>query len=194
MLWCDTWPANGGGFHYINQGIANLGYDYDGPLMFLNEPELASQCDMTPAEAAAFYEQARDTFPLAHFVGPNISSDGLPWLAEWYDLIIADGLPLPETAAIHSYLDEEPHLLIDRLFAVLDDYPGAAGKVWVSEFGNCNPEQAQNMIESYQSDTRVERYAWFTVRNWDTPDCLNLLDGNDELTAVGEVWKGSHGE
>lgn len=204
-IWCDQWPPhsydNQTTYYFDVAAAHGMDEHYRGYLLFLNEPDLpgsdtGGQCDMTPRQAAYLYKAIKRKYPHAILVGPSVSHRdywrGWIWLREWYDLIIEMGLPPPEVAAIHTYLDEPPHLIVDSLFRALAEYPGAPQTAWVTEFGHCDPAVAGAMIDAWQADARIERYAWFIVQDWQWPECLNLLGRDGELTPVGDAWADRH--
>lgn len=206
-FWCDQWPPHSYDdqtTYYFDVATAHgMDASYAGPLLFLNEPDLPGsdvdgQCDMTPRQASYLYKALKREYPHAIMVGPSVSHRdywrGWAWLREWYTIIGEMGLPPPDVAAIHTYLDEPPHLIIDSLFEMLAAYPGATATAWVTEFGHCDPAVATAMIATWQADERIERYAWFIVSDWQWPECLNLVDSNGGLTQVGQTWVNLHGE
>jgi hypothetical protein len=202
FFWCDQWPAleyptRVSYFQLLRQ---NLPEGYAGPLLFLNEPDLAGrdvdmgQCDRTPRQAAYIYKALLEMCPHCRLIGPAVSHEdylaGWPWLRAWYDEIGRLGLRSPDVAAIHTYLNEPPHLIVNSLFEMLAAVPDAPDTAWVTEFASCNPSQAARMIAYYERSDRIEKYFWFTGRGW--PDaCMNLLD-DDGLTAVGEIYRGDN--
>lgn len=198
FFWCDQWPslkypARADYFALLRQ---NLPPGYSGPLLFLNEPDLPGrdtdmgQCDRTPRQAAYIYKSVLEMCPNCKLVGPAVSHEdylaGWPWLRAWYSEIYRLKLRPPDTAAIHTYLNEPPHLIVNSLFEMLAFYPGSPETAWITEFASCNPSQAARMIAYYERSDRIDKYFWFTGRGW--PDeCMNLLD-DDGLTTVGQAW------
>jgi len=199
FLWCDQypalkWPPTTDYF----ERLTRLPSGYRGNLLFLNEPDLRGgdtdgwQCDRTPRQAAYIYKAARAQCSGCVFVGPAVSHEdyihGWLWLRDFYNQLMGMGLPLPNVAAIHTYIGTEPPgRIVDSLFTVLAGYPNAPSTAWVTEFGVCDPAQARAMIEYYKSDTRVKRYAWFTAVGSPSA-CINLLNEQRQLTPVGEVY------
>ncbi|MBK8987394.1 MAG: hypothetical protein IPM39_15175 [Chloroflexi bacterium] len=201
MFWCDKYPAlkYPTQVDYFQLLRHNLPPGYTGPLLFLNEPDLAGrdvdmgQCDRTPRQAAYIYKGILELCPGCRLIGPAVSHEDYladwPWMRAWYDEIYKLKLRPPDTAAIHTYLNEPPHLIINSLFDLLAAYPGAPTTAWITEFASCNPSQAARMIAYYERSDRVEKYFWFTGRGW--PDaCINLLSDDGRLTAAGEVYSG----
>jgi len=200
FLWCDIYPSLAYGKAAIRyfDALQKLPPDYSGYLLFLNEPDLpgsivdGGQCERTPRQAAYMLKATRELCPGCVLVGPVVSHKdyfhGWPWLTEFYREARAIGVRLPEVSAIHTYLDEDPQLIIDSHFRLLRQFPGAATTAWVTEFASADPAQVERMIATYQADPRIERYAWFTARGWRAE--MSLIDGAGRLTPVGEVWSG----
>lgn len=201
FLWCDqypalAWPTRSDYF----EALAALPDGYSGDLLILNEPDLRGgdvdgwQCDRTPRQAAYIYKAIKAECPDCRLIGPAVSHldylQGWPWLQAFYEEIGTMGLPLPDAAAIHDYTNQHPALIVDSLFAMLSEFPGAPGTVWVTEFATCEPDQAARAIDFYTADPRIERYAWFTARGYPALPCINLMDTDGRLTPVGEIYSG----
>jgi len=199
-LWCDIYPALKWPVQsdYFAALAANLPTGYSGPLLFLNEPDLSGrdvdggQCERTPRQAAYIYKALVAQCPDCWLIGPAVSHEdylaGWPWLRAWYAEIKRLNVRPPNEAAIHTYLDEPPNLIVDSLFAALSSYTDAPQTAWVTEFGTCNPAQVQRMIGYYERSKQISRYAWFTARGWG--GCHNLYEA-DRLTPVGEIYSGA---
>lgn len=201
FLWCDIYPAmryEAPGIRYFD-ALAKLPEDYSGYLLFLNEPDLrgsrvdGDQCERTPRQAAHMLLAAREVCPGCVMVGPAVSHEdyraGWRWLAAFYDEVRRLGVAPPEVAAIHTYLDEPPSLIVNSLFGLLATYPDAPTTAWVTEFATTDTRQARQMLAYYERDERITRYAWFTARGWRA----DLITGGGRLTAVGEVYRGGAG-
>lgn len=85
-------------------------------------------------------------------------------------------------------LQHPPHLIVDSLFGLLATYPDAPTTAWVTEFAG-GEAQARLMIDYYESDPRIERYAWFTARGW----AADLITQDSQLTPLGEIYRGGAG-
>lgn len=201
FLWCDRWPphdyANGTNYFTVwrNQ-LAN----YRGYALILNEPDLpgsdsGGQCDRTPRQAAYIYAQARALCPSCVWVGPAVSDRdyraGWPWLRQFYNELMGLGAPLPEVSAIHTYLAEDPRLIVDSHFALLAQFPGSAKTAWVTEFGHERAEVVNAMLAVWHGDARVTRWAYFAPRipaGEGYLHKLTLVDDTGGLTALGRTW------
>lgn len=182
-------------FDLLRSHVEIIGVDTPFYLLFLNEPQHPGQCSRTPEQSAYMYREVLKIAPNAIIVGPQVSDWDYPnwtWLREWYRQIDLLGLPHPEYAGIHSYRSDDPALLVNSQFSALAEL-GGTQKGWVTEFGNPNPEVIRQMILYYQSDPRIERYAYFTPHGlvdgtWD--NLALFIDG--ELTETGQVWVELH--
>lgn len=202
MFWCDQYPANKWPTQvdYFDVFRQHYGPDYSSFMLFLNEPDLAGgdvdggQCDRTPRQAAYIYKALLAECPHCIFIGPATSHidylRGWPWLKAWYAEIRRMGLRPPDIAAIHDYTSQHPGLIVDSLFEALAQFPDAPTTAWVTEYGTCDPARLAQAMAYFTADPRVARYAWFTAKGYPNQPCLNLLDGSDGLTAVGEVYSG----
>jgi hypothetical protein len=200
FLWCDIYPAlryEAPVIRYFD-ALAKLPEDYSGYLLFLNEPDLRGgrndgpQCERTPRQAAYMLLAAREVCKNCIMVGPAVSHEdyraGWRWLAAFYDEVRRLGVKPPEVAAIHTYLPEAPKLIVDSLFGLLATYEGAPTTAWVTEFAGGEAQSAR-MIAYYESDPRIERYAWFTARGW----AADLITQDSQLTPLGEIYRGGAG-
>lgn len=198
FLWCDIYPAlkyDAPGIRYFD-ALAKLPEGYSGYLLFLNEPDLrgsrvdGDQCERTPRQAAHMLLAARELCPGCVMVGPAVSHEdyraGWSWLKAFYIEALRVGVRLPEVSAIHTYLPGDPARIVNSHFALLAEFPGAATTAWVTEFAASSPDQAQRMIDYYEADPRITRYAWFTARGWQA----DLITGDGRVTAVGEIYSG----
>lgn len=205
FLWCDIYPSLSYGEPTINYfaELRKLAPGYAGWLLFANEPDLrgstadGGQCERTPRQVAYMLKAVRQQCPGCKVVGPNVSHidfwSGWPWLREFYSVLSTDpalaGVRWPEAAAFHDYTPGDPARLVDSLFAMLAEYPGAAGVAWVTEFGSCDPAWVRQAVATYERDGRIARYAYFTGRDWPEKPCMTLADDGG-LTAVGRAFAG----
>lgn len=191
MMWCDH-PKSDPTASSIQEMLELYGADYDGFLIWVNEPELGApynQCELTNVnDAAQFYIATRSTFPNAKLVGTNNAFDvnitpyTLTWLTNWrnavYDLTCNHPSPLPcgypDMYAYGMHLFGESATLnlqlLDQYYNVLHTTWGIADpRIWVTEMTFCmnNPAHAlelANTIAGFESRAFVERYAFWTNR------------------------------
>jgi hypothetical protein len=164
------------------------------PLLWLNEPDLRSQANATPVEAVAMLSALVDRCPDARLIGPHISSErsAFTWLSSFWQLWSETGRPFPSTIGVHIYNHSRPSEWIDAIYGAV---PGYTGAVWVTEFAYCGDGDRvamfAAMVEAFERDSRVERYAPFANRiDADTQDfawlsCGTLLDRRGRLTPIG---------
>lgn len=204
---CPIWPPLAYGREaadYFEIAETALGHDYDGWLLFLNEPneygtDTGGQCEMTPRQAAFFYKSVVTLYPYAEVVGPVVSQHDYPhwwWMRQWYQWITQLNLPMPAAAAAHFYdaAGTNPIHLTDlttSLRELLAEFPGAPDTIWLTEFGTCEASYAQVMLQEIQSLPYVTRYAWYTTRRGGA--CTDLYTTPENtLTPVGYVWHAVH--
>ena len=137
-----------------------------------------------------------DRCPDARLVGPHMSSErsAFTWLSSFWQLWSETGQPFTSTMGVHIYNHGRPSEWID---AIYDTVPGYTGAVWVTEFGYCGAGDRVGtfvaMVDAFEADARVERYAPFANRiDGATQDfawlaCATLMDERGRLTAIGEV-------
>jgi hypothetical protein len=197
------WNGNFSSTNVIAFLKANPGIKY---ILVLNEPNLTSQANMTPQQAAQLWPQyeAISAQTGVKIVGPAITwgtmpgyQDPVQWLDAFYAAYRAANNnhdPQIDYLAFHWYdygLDDQ----LDRL--------GKYGKsFWVTEFANWHSqndgaqittldEQEQQMtamVATCESRVDVFRYAWFTGRLNPDPHFSSLLGQSGELTPLGSTY------
>jgi hypothetical protein len=182
---------------------ANPGIKY---VLALNEPNLTSQANMTPQQAAQLWPQyesiSRQTG--VKIVGPAITwgtmagyQDPVVWLDAFYAAYQAannGSNPQIDYLAFHWY-DYGLSAQLDRL--------AKYGKaVWVTEFANWHSQndgsqittlaeqeaQMTNIVAICETRADVFRYAWFTGRLNPDPHFTSLLGGPGQLTGLGTTY------
>jgi hypothetical protein len=202
FLWCDIYPSlkyENPAIRYFDE-LKKLPQDYNGYLLFLNEPDLrgsridGGQCERTPRQAAYMLKAVRELRPDVILIGPVVSHEdylhGWVWLREFYRIIESNpefaDVKKPEIGAIHTYLKNDPANIVNSYFSLQNEFSSFPETAWVTEFAADTPEQAERMINFYKNDPRIERYAWFTARGWQTR--FDLINQNGELTPLGIVY------
>jgi hypothetical protein len=175
-------------------------------LLVMNEPNLTSQANLTPAAAAAIwpkYEQVA-TAAGVKLVGPQITwgtlagyGDPVVWLDAFYAAYqSANGGRAPRIDALgfHWY-DYGLNGQLDRLTKYGKPF-------WVTEFANWHTSsdgaqidslskqetQMTAMVSVCESRADVERYAWFTGRISPDPHFDSLLGADGKLTTLGALY------
>ena len=175
-------------------------------LLVLNEPNLTSQANLSPQQAAQLWPQyeAVSAQTGVKIVGPAITwgtmpgyQDPVQWLDAFYSAYRAANSnhdPQIDYLAFHWYdygLDDQ----LDRLGKYRKSF-------WVTEFANWHSQndgaqittldeqekQMTEMVATCESRVDVFRYAWFTGR-W-SPDShhTSLLGAPGELTPLGTTY------
>lgn len=75
VFWSDIYTSpTGNEVNYFTELERKLGNDYDGMMLFLNEPELDVQADKTPLEGAQMYRDLKAQCPNCQLYGPMVSA------------------------------------------------------------------------------------------------------------------------
>lgn len=192
FLWCAYPPGGDHNTDMLAQAVAALGRNYDGYLLFLNEPELGGvygQCALTDVNAAAdFYIRTRQQLPQARLVGPhsayddNIKGHTFTWLHDWREAVRSKtcahpeyGLPCgyPQNVAYGAHLFGESAAnnlrLVDELHAQLIQWGEGYKQVWVTEFTFCydvvgHDQELETTVMGFEVLPYVGRYAFYTNR------------------------------
>ncbi len=198
MLWNGNFNAS----DIVAYLRANPSINY---MLVLNEPNLVSQANVTPQQAAQLWPSYESVAAQTgvKIVGPAITWGTMPnyqdpvnWLDAFYAAYqAANGRnPQIDYLAFHWY----DYGLKDQL-----DRLGKYGKpFWVTEFANWHSQndgaqivtlaaqQAQmtDMVATCESRNDVFRYAWFTGRWNPDPHFTSLLGAPGELTGLGQTY------
>lgn len=191
-MWCDFSKGNPEELS-IPRMLELYGADYDGWLIWINEPELGETYDQCPLkdvyEAAQFYIDTKATFPYAKLVGPNNAFDAnitpytLSWLASWreavWDLTCNQPAAIPcgypqmnawgmhlfgESAALNLQLLDDYYTLLVEEWGIVDP------QIWITEMTFCydNPAHVTELaatLEGFESRPYVQRYAFWANRH-----------------------------
>ena len=173
-------------------------------LLAFNEPNLVSQANMTPSQAAAKWP---DVKAIAQELGLKIISpalnygtlagysDPIVWLDEFFRLVPLSDV---EGIAVHCYMNN-----VSALQSFINRFKKYNKPIWLTEF--CAYEQNQGLTPDVQKDFMVEavtylendpdvaRYAWFIGRSNDGDNAFPynvLLTKNDRgvLTELGDIY------
>lgn len=199
MLWNGNFNASA----IVSFLQANPGIKY---MLVLNEPNLTSQSNMTPQQAAQLWPQyeAIAAQTGVKIVGPAITwgtmpgyEDPVQWLDAFYAAYHAANAnrdPQIDYLAFHWYdygLDSQ----LDRLTKYNKPF-------WVTEFANWHSQmdgsqidtlakqgaQMTSMVATCESRADVFRYAWFTGRLNPDPHFTSLLGADGVLTELGTMY------
>lgn len=164
MLWSDNndhvpqWATNA-------QKAIDAGAKH---LLAFNEPDLSSQANMSPQQAATSYMKHMQPFAgKAKLVSPAITNGGPPMGVTWLDNFLSECTKLGctiDAIAIHIY-DSASNTAYFQ--AYISDVVKKYGKpVWVTEFGASGSvadqqKFLQTMVPFLENLQGVERYSYF---------------------------------
>jgi hypothetical protein len=165
-VWSSSCPTNPPGCVPMSWGgeDPNLSSDYDGYLLFLNEPDRADQSNKTPADGVELYKLRKIQYPKAQFVVGNTFYP--TWLLQFKALCENDvECIMPDIWGVHLYNGYREDL--SRTFRLYEnDLDKLPGSIWVTEFANVNGDiLADKMILNWFTQyKKITRYAYFTNR------------------------------
>jgi Glycosyl hydrolase catalytic core len=175
-------------------------------LLVMNEPNLTSQSNLTPQQAAGLWPdfEAISAKTGVKIVGPAITwgtmpnyTDPVEWLDAFYAAYEAannNQQPQIDYIAFHWY-DYGLSGQLDRLTKYGKPF-------WVTEFANWHSQndgaqittlaeqemQMTDMVNTCETRTDVFRYAWFTGRVSPDPHFSSLLGASGQLTGLGQLY------
>ncbi|TFY62036.1 hypothetical protein EVJ58_g4133 [Rhodofomes roseus] len=183
MLWSDsdtytsTWQTNA-------QAAIDNGTEY---LMSYNEPDLNTQANMTPKQAASSWMTYMEPFAgKAKLVGPAITNGGSPMGEAWLDAFIGNCTQCTiDVYAMHIYDSATNEAYYQQY---ISDFASKYNKtVWVTEFGATGSDsQVQtflgDMVGFLDGLDGVGAYAWFM------DEVGNLVNNDGSLTSLAETY------
>lgn len=179
-------------------------------LLVFNEPEYASQANMTPEIAARTLRYLESVWPGELWCCGNlVSSSG--WLDKMMAAYKAEYDALPKLAGVHMHIYVNAGIPVEtpddgrwlaqsqaafgRYMAAASKW-GVPGRVVVTEcclLGEYSVDVYVGVMDQYMTWLRsvpeVESVAWFSARYAGFPEA-NLLQAGGGLTGVGEAWLG----
>ena len=199
MLWNGTYDSNA--VESYLQANPNIKY-----LLVMNEPNLTSQSNLTPSQAAAIWPgyEAISAKTGVKIVGPQITwgtmtgfNDPVVWLDAFiaaYQSANSGRSPQIDYLAFHWY-DYGLSGQLDRLTKYGKPF-------WVTEFANWHSQtdgaqittlaeqeaQMTDMVATCESRSDVFRYAWFTGRVSPDPHFSSILAASGQLTGLGQLY------
>jgi hypothetical protein len=173
-------------------------------LLGFNEPDSASQSDMTPERAAALWPQLESTGLRLGSPAPAVPGDG--WLERFMSLARARGLRV-DFVALHFYQDfTDPHAVDELRSELIAIHRHFDKPIWITEIGALDIRAWGEHMDAAPTRTRasaymrrlvamldrlpfVQRYAWFTDA-CSTPGCpySALMSAAGRLTARGRIY------
>jgi hypothetical protein len=173
-----------------------------------NEPDVYSQCNLTPEEGVDHWVAMESSYPDRLLVSPAVLN--LQWLIDWRAAFEASEgrAPRVDAVGVHCYWwGVEPELSaafcqdqVDKAADLAANW-GARG-VWLTEFAHlCDPEEMDDyldvMLPWLEEHPGVLRYAWFQLSYEGTegwafgPGCnTSLIDWETgDLTPAGRRYR-----
>ncbi|MDR2362779.1 MAG: carbohydrate-binding protein [Prevotellaceae bacterium] len=172
-------------------------------LMAFNEPNLTDQANMNPSLAADKWTDLKSLADELHLkiVAPAMNygtlpnySDPIVWLDEFFSLVPLDDV---DALAIHCYMNSP-----SALKSYVERFRKYGKPIWMTEFcawegtisADRQREYMSDIINYFETDPIIERYAWF---KYDGPATGNphfslRPTGNNrgELTDLGKIYNG----
>jgi hypothetical protein len=177
----------------------------EGPyLLGFNEPDMASQSNMTPAQALSLWPQLMATG--MQLGSPAVADDGATpggWLDQFMSGATARGYRV-NFITLHWYgSDFATGAAVSQLQSYLQAvYARYHLPIWLTEFALANfggspatPTQQQQAAfltaatAMLQSLPFVQRYAWFGLQATSTDGSMGLFDTGPVATAVGRAFE-----
>jgi len=174
-------------------------------LLGFNEPDIQSQANMTPDEAAVGWRKLEQAYPYRMLVSPAPTS--AVWLRQWRIAYLLRYNREPRLSAIagHVYKPE-----IAEAQRVLDEFVVLAREwglpLWITEYSfpacwytfGSDVSKAVETAQAFTNDLRnapeVARYAWFASRDysdelWPASCLTGLYDGTGRVTEYGQWFQ-----
>lgn len=202
MVWGPT-SATPTVFRTLAAGKAGGAYT---TLLGFNEPDHASQANMTPQQAIGLWPQLEQTGLRLGSPAPAVAEDG--WLKAFMTLAEQHHYRV-DFIALHFYVDYTDAAAIARMQATLTRIHNEFGKpIWITELGALDTRPWGEAMTSEPTEARavdylakttrmldslpfVQRYAWFTDNCWSTPQfrLSSLYDAAGKLTPLGQAYR-----
>jgi hypothetical protein len=179
--------------------LKNAGYNV---LLMYNEPDNASQSDLTTAYALQGYTHASiaaNSIGFSNLISPACADDGDTWMQEFMAAVKSNGL-LCHAVAIHNY-DSSASSFLSYVDGIHNDY---GYNVYVTEFAptdwlsptkitvaDCESFMS-TAVPGLKSRSYVLDYSWYcgTLPGTNVLETAALFDSNNNLTALGTQYKG----
>ncbi|MBE0573870.1 hypothetical protein IH575_03140 [Candidatus Dojkabacteria bacterium] len=181
----------------------SLPVDYDGFVLFLNEPNNPAPfgAGIDAITAAARYRDFTIARPKAKLVVGNTSAWSSQWHYDFIHEIIRLEAPLPQYVGLHGYV--ESWITADNLASMWNNIylgyksVGIYPEVWITEFADTtgDTESLTDLMDVIQGKAYITRFAYFTNRYDPTqpyiPDGwhdFNLIEDDGSLSPIGAIY------
>ncbi|KIJ53573.1 glycoside hydrolase family 128 protein [Sphaerobolus stellatus SS14] len=175
---------------FIEQLAEHIATHRPAVILGFNEPDLSSQCNMPPKEAAELWKKY--IMPLRRFGvrlgAPAVTSAefGRQWLRDFF----ACGGCEVDFLSLHWYGDS-----IGAFYDYVWSMHGEFGKpVWITEFASTSSDDAavqdfmRQTIQYLDTLDFVERYSWFGGFRQDGKNHYAMMDESGRLNALGHIY------
>lgn len=159
-------------------------------LMGFNEPEIATQANITPEFAAQLWHMIEISHADKLLVSPAPVRDE-EWLSRFRDSYHkrCGEYPRLDAMAVHCYLPGASDC-IEWIMRFIDKARAwGIGQVWVTEFAFANPNETEAFVQWMEAEPMIARYAIFVNRmdagQWGE---FALLDNAGRLTGMGRMY------
>lgn len=189
MFWGEFWPTDGPPVvYYMELAKEELGAEYCGFLLFLNEPDLPPpQSNLTALRAAELYLELREELPCAKLIGPQVSDIGLSWLVDWRESVYVLSGEYPTIYAYSMHADSIEDL--DALCGLIISWGEVCEGLWITEFGTgCDVGELYSLTAALSLDARVARYAVYSILPTVYVGCNSVYDNG--ITPYGQAFLG----
>lgn len=206
MLWGVRSP--GGTWDPVVKLYRDIPRNYDGELIYLNEPDLEWQANITPQEAADLFAVLAADYQEMKFVAGNVSqrdiSHGGPWLREFLALL-GPGLRERIWRIGWHWYDYDPYrrdlnYAVETIYSVLAEFGLDQLPSWVTEMGckRSHPgylERFELWWRQALAEDRIEQVFAFANRDDGSPDrpinSFGMIELNSgELMDTGLIFAG----
>lgn len=209
--WCYSWGPEPGGTPDAETvpmlwGANDVGKALGGNspwLLGFNEPDVATQANITPDAAAGLWRAIEARYPDKKLVAPAPSMEGVNWLPEFRAAYITryDAAPRLDALAFHCYWRLDYCLAVGQQVLAWAEAWGVP-EVWATEFAfvpawNANAEaDARAFMAWLRAQPRITHIAPFVSYLepgiWYWPDTRpeadpSLLTADGQLTEIG-TW------
>ena len=171
-------------------------------LLGFNEPDLASQANMTVDQAVELWSRLEDTDAI---LGSPVTAAPLnSWMIDFMTRALDENLQV-DFVAVHWYGPPNAANFINKINEVFDQYQKP---IWITEFAvrdpdattiennQYSPEQVLEFMEAVLPELEemefVHRYAWFSTstsnQNYAKTATSVLIDDDNQITPLGEFY------
>jgi hypothetical protein len=183
---------------------ASLPVDYDGFVLFLNEPNNPAPfgAGITPQLAAERYRDFIQARPRVKLVVGNASAWSNVWHYDFIHAVKSYGIELPKYVGVHCYVEqhitaEVCEFYINQMRLTWQVEAGYIPEFWITEFADTtgNTKSLTALMNVIQSKSYITRFAYFTNRYDTTQPYIpagwydfNLINNDGSLSPMGLIY------